>query len=93
MDAPRYMEIREGYVNGAWSARPSMAMTSEKSMMVITPCRVPITAVVPWLANMCPRRSTGIQHSVSGRVLSEARQAIQPVASSHKKVLARVSGV
>jgi hypothetical protein len=66
MNEPRYMAIREGYVSGAWFVFPSMVMTSEKSRMVITPCRVPITAVVPWLANMCPRRSTGIQQSGSG---------------------------
>jgi hypothetical protein len=51
MNAPRYMEIREGYVTGAWFAFPSVAMTSEKSRMVIMPRRAPRTIVVPWLAN------------------------------------------
>jgi hypothetical protein len=47
MDAPRYLAIRDGYMKDAWSALPSMAMTSEKSRMVIMPCSAPITAVVP----------------------------------------------
>jgi hypothetical protein len=90
MHSPRYMAFREGYVSGAWSAFPSMAMTSEKSRMVIMPWCAPITAVVPWLANMCPRRSTGIQQSGSGRALCEVCQEIQPVSSSHTKVSVRV---
>jgi hypothetical protein len=90
MNAPRYMAIRDGYVNGAWSAFPSMAMTSEKSRMVIMPPRAPITTVVPWHANVRPRRSTGIQQSGSGWMPPGACQEIQPVDSSHTKVLVRV---
>jgi hypothetical protein len=90
MNAPRYMAIRECYVTGAWSAFPSMAMTSEKSRMVIMPPRAPRTTVVPWHANAYPRRSTGIQQSGSGRVPPEGFQEIQPLASSHTKVLVRV---
>jgi hypothetical protein len=90
MNAPRYMTIREGYVTGAWFAFPSMAMTSEKSMMVIMPWNDPITAVVPWHANASPRRSAGIQQSGSGRALCEVCQEIQPVSVSHTKVSVRV---
>jgi hypothetical protein len=92
MNEPRYMAIREGYVDGAWSAFPSMEMTSEKSRMVIMPPRAPRTTVVPWHANVRPRRSIGIQQSGSGEVPSEICQEIHPVTASHTKVLVRVCG-
>jgi hypothetical protein len=90
MNAPRYIAIREGYVSGAWLALSNLAMTSEKSRMVIMPCSAPTTTVVPWHANVYPRRSTGIQQSGSRRVPSEVCREIQPVAWSHTNVSVRV---
>jgi hypothetical protein len=90
MNAPMYMAFREGYVSGAWLALPNVAMTSEKSRLVIMPCRAPITTVVPWHENVRPRRSTGIQQSGSGRLPSGVCQEIQPVGSSHTNVSVRV---
>jgi hypothetical protein len=89
MNAPRYIAIQEGDVSGAWLALNNMAMTSEKSRMVIMPRFAPSTTVVPWHANSSPRRSTGIQQSRS-KMPSEVCQEIQPVALSHKNVSVRV---
>jgi hypothetical protein len=79
INLPRCIVIQKSYVKGAWTAFASIAMTSEKFRMVTMPLSVPTTAVVPWRANKCPRRSTGIQQSGSGRVLSKICQEIQPV--------------